>query len=128
MFVIGPLETPVATGGAGAATGTITTPVPVRGYIMGVYVQYIDSPPAGTTDVTVETAGTHAPAQTVLAIVNGATDGWRYPQTIAHLNTSGAAIADLYSSGVPVDDFIKVTMAQANDNDQVKVWLLVDGE
>lgn len=128
MYVVGPIETPAATGGAGTATGTVTTTVPVRGYVMGVYIQYLDSPPAATTDMSVETAGTQAPAIQILALANSATDGWWYPHTAVHLNTDGTVIAGQYSAGVPIDDFVKVTMAQANNNDYAKVWLLVDGE
>lgn len=129
MKLVGPLITPAASGGAGAATGSYTTTSPVEGYVMAVYVKYEDSPPV-TTDVTVATLGTapYAPAITVLAVANGNTDGWRYPYVIAHLNTDGSTIANTNGWGVPIADYVKVTVAQANDNDYVKVWLLVDGD
>jgi hypothetical protein len=93
--------------------------------VTGVYIKYLDAPP-GTTDVVVETAGVNHPAMTILSIANAATDGWFFPKTASHLNSSGAAISNEYQTGVPVHDAVKVTISQANDNDGVQVWLLVE--
>jgi hypothetical protein len=126
LNVFGPLQTSAASGGAGVATGTITSGSQISGRVVGAYVKYLDSPPAGTADVVIETAGVNHPVETILSIANAATDGWFYPKTASHLNTSGAAIANEYQNGVPVQDAVKVTLAQANDNDYVQVWLFVD--
>lgn len=123
LGVFGPINTGAATGGAGAATANATTPGIITGRIMGVYVKYNDTPPAGTTDVTVATVGTRHPATTILALTNAATDTWKYP-SIQQCDTAGSAVAGAYQ-GILVSDQIKVTIAQANDNDNVDVWLII---
>lgn len=129
MQVVGPFQTSPATGGAGTATGTVTSTQKITGIIKAVYLQYLDSPPAGTTDVTIATQGSASgapPAETILAIADAATSGWFYPKTASHLNTTGAALASEYSNGVPVDDLVVFTIAQANNDDYIKVWLMVE--
>jgi hypothetical protein len=98
--------------------------------VHAVYVEYLDSPPAATCDVTVATAGAAHPAMTVLSIANAATNGWWYPRAATH-STAGAAA--LYAGGgaavndrVAIADKIKVTIAQADAGDGVNVWLLMD--
>ncbi len=130
MRLVGPLYSGAAVGADGAATATSTTAVVHCGLVHAVYVQYLDSPPAGTTDVTVETAGGAHPAQTVLGIVNAATSGWFYPR-VPTVSTAGAAA--LYAAGgaavndrAAIADRVKVTVAQANAGDGVNVWLLME--
>jgi hypothetical protein len=102
----------------------------IAGKVYGVYVDYIDSPPAGTTDVTIATAGAAHPAVTILALTNAATDGWWYPRIATHSTTGtaalyaseGTAVSDL----IPIADRVKVTIAQANAPDSVDVWLLME--
>ena len=128
MLLVGPLETPAAVGGAGSATSNIVSTKPIRGRVVAAYLKYLDSPPGATTDVTVTTQGTlpNAPAQTILSVSNAATDGWFYPVTASHLNTTGAAVANEYVRGVPVHDNVVVTIAQANAADGVQCWLLLE--
>lgn len=126
QHLYGPIVGAVAAGGAGTATSTTTTTTRVCGMIAGVYLKYNDSPPAGTTDVTVKTQGTTPapPSYNILAVANAATDGWFYPSVQIH-TTAGAAIAGEYKS-IPVDDYIQVVIAQANVGDSVDVWLLLE--
>jgi hypothetical protein len=42
-----------ATGGAGVATANAISDQPVNGLVLAVYLEYLGSPPAGTTDVAV---------------------------------------------------------------------------
>ena len=121
-MIVGPFNSGVAAGGAGAATANSTAAVKVTGTVMGVYVKYNDAPPAATTDVTVATLGTYpsAPARTILAITNAATDGWFYPR-VEVCSTAAAALGEY--TLIPIDDKIKVTIAQANDADSAEVWL-----
>lgn len=125
MALIGPINSGVAAGGAGVATNNSTITTTVRGLVAAVYVKYNDSPPAGTTDVTVATLGTSpsAPALTLLSITNAATDGWFFPRAVEHLNSDGTALTS--HTYLPVEDRVKVTIAQANNGDSVDVWLLV---
>ena len=44
----------------------------------------------------------------------------------AKINTTGAAIANVYSEGVPVYGKINVEISDANYGDYVNVWLLVE--
>lgn len=129
MRVVGPINSGVAAGSAGSATSNATTSVAVEGVVHAVYLEYLDSPPGATTDVTVATAGVNHPAQTILAISNSATSGWYYPRAATH---STAGVAALYAgSGTAVNDLIaiadkvKVTIAQADAADGVNVYLLI---
>ena len=130
MRLYGPLNSGAASGGAGVATANATTSTPIHGRIVAVYVKYNDSPPAGTTDVTVKTQGTSpaAPSLTFLTIANAATDGYFYPRTIMHDLAAAAVTFDgtneIYDM-VAIADRVTVTIAQANDADNVDVWLLV---
>lgn len=122
--LFGPLNTGVAAGGAGTATNNATSTVALSGVVRSIYVRYNDSPPAGTTDVTIATAGTNAPALTLLTLTDAATDGW-FNVFHAIVSNAGGAIADNYMQPV-IDDKVKVTIAQANNGDSADVWLLLE--
>jgi hypothetical protein len=94
--------------------------------VQGIYVKYNHSPPAGTTDVTVKTVGTSPapPTYNLLVLTNAATDGWFYPRVQVH-DTAGSAIAAEYTP-LLIHDLVNVTIAQANDADNVDVWFLLD--
>lgn len=111
------------TGGAGASTATAYTSQIVNGRIVAVYLEYLDSPPAGTTDVTI-TEQHNSPALPVLAVANAATDGWFHPMWQAD-NEAGAAITN---QGKPIEvcDYLKVVIAQANDGDGVNATIVWD--
>ena len=68
------------TGSAGSATGSTDSDVPVRGYILGIQLDYHASAPA-TTDVTITELAPDegTDRRTVLSISNNATDGFYYP-------------------------------------------------
>lgn len=115
------VEVTGATGGAGVATANDVTDEIVAGLIRGVYLAYVGSPPAGTTDVTI--AEKHnSPAMPVLTVTNAATDAWFYPMAQAD-NQAGA---DITNQGAPiaVADYLKVTIAQANDADGVTATIV----
>ena len=111
-----------STGGAGTS-GVTSDPRTISGRVIAVGLKYLDSPPAGSTDVTVEMlANTDvAPARTVLAVTNAATDGWFFPTAAM----TGGAAGDL-QGGIPVDGQVTVAIAQANDGDGVIATLIVD--
>lgn len=130
MRLYGPINSGAAAGSAGAATANSTTSTPIHGRPIGVYVRYNDSPPAGTTDVTVKTQGTSpaAPSLTFLTLTNAATDGYFYPRTIVH-DLAGAAVTldgtnEAYEP-VAIADKVTVTIAGADAADSVDVWLFV---
>ena len=124
--VAGPFNSGAAVGGDGVATANTDSPIRLAGKVIGIYVKYNGSPPAGTTDVTIKAKGTSPapPTYNLLVLTDGATDGWRYPQALIH-TTAGAEIAGEYTS-LLIDDFINVTIAQANAADNVDVWLLLE--
>lgn len=106
-----------ATGGTGSATASANTSNVVAGKVCAVYLEYTDSPPAGSTDVTIEEAG-QSPALPVLTVTNAATDGWFYPDVA----TVGSDVAPVY-----VNDHLTVTIAGANNGDGVTatiVWMV----
>lgn len=126
LNLVGPLSTGAASGGSGVATASSTTAPEMFGHLVAAYVKYNDSPPA-TTDLTVSTAGVspHAPALTLLSLSNVNADGWFYPRVALHTPSGGLA-GSLYSYA-PVYDQITVLIAQANNDDSVDIWLLIDG-
>lgn len=126
----GPINSGAASGGAGSATANASS-IKLRGKIHAVYVKYNDSPPAGTTDVTVATVGTspYVPSITLLSLANAATDTLLYPRIQVH-TTAGAALTmdgtRILTDKIAIDDSVKVTIAQANDADNVDVWLALE--
>lgn len=122
MAVYGPITTAAATGGAGAATGTATSDIVIRGFVVGMYIQYNGSPPAATTDLAIKTAGSTGvlPSYNLLVITDAATDGYFLPQV---QGVTAANVASGQYSPFYVEDKITVTMAQANDADSATVWI-----
>lgn len=130
MRLLGPIYSGAAVGNNGAATANADTNNMVAGRVIAVGVTYLDSPPAGTTDVVVATTGANGPAQTILSIANAATNGWWYPRAATH-STAGAAL--LYAAGgaavgdyLAISDVVNVKIDQANAGDGVNVWLLLE--
>ena len=131
MSLIGPINSGTAAGSAGSATANNTTTTIISGRVVSLYVKYNDSPPAGTTDVTIQTLGTSPspPTRVLLTLTNAATDGYFQPSVPMHDNAGAAVTFDgtneLYVAPY-VHDKIKVTIAQANSGDSVDVWLMVE--
>ncbi len=122
MPMYGPLTTAAAVGADGAAAGTVVSANVISGILLGIYVQYNDAPPAGTTDIGVKTKGATgvSPSINLLTITNAATSG--YFPTRAPTYTAAGAL-DGGTSMFTVNDFIQVDMAGANAPDTVSVWL-----
>lgn len=112
-----------ATGGAGVATATANTSTPIRGFIVAVYLAYLDAPPGATTDVTIAEA-TLSPAVPILTVTNAATDGWFYPRAVA-VSTANAAITNS-GERIAVSDYLVATIAQANNADGVTVTIVYE--
>lgn len=112
-----------AAGAAGAATASARTSAPVSGRLLAVHLTYLDSPPAATTDVTLADNG--LPATPLLTVANGATDGWRHPRAEAVNAASGAAITGS-AVEIPADDYLTLTIAQANAGDGVTAVIVWD--
>ena len=116
----GPINSGAAVGGDGVATANSTTPTAALGALLRLYIKYNLTPPAGTTDVTIATAGTDAPAQTILTITNAATSGWFYPRVESVDNTGSATgVYELFI----LNDKVTVTIGGANANDNADVTL-----
>lgn len=126
MHVAGPFNSGAAVGNNGVATANADSPQRLTGRVVGIYVKYNDSPPAGTTDVVIKTKGTSpaAPSYNLLSLTDQATDGWRYPQAQIH-TVAGVAIDGEYTP-LLVDDYINVKIDQANAGDNVDVWLMLE--
>jgi hypothetical protein len=123
---IGPINSGAAVGANGEATASTTSAQIVTGRVLGLYVKYNDSPPAGTTDVVIETAGVTHPAVTIVTLTNQATSKWVYPR-VTPQGVTGVDLAALtVLEPAPIADKIKVTIDDANANDNVDVWLLVE--
>jgi hypothetical protein len=93
------------TGGAGAATGSVTT-IPIHGFLLDIFLDYHASAPA-TTDVTVseETFGN------IVVKSNNATDCWLAPRK----QTCDVAAADSGSYDlIPIKGPITIAVAQAD--------------
>jgi hypothetical protein len=123
LGLVGPINSGAAVGGNGVATANQTGALVVKGHISAIYVRYNDAPPAGTTVVTVATAGNTAPAYNIDVITNAATDGLFVVRKLQK-DIANADIAGSYGY-IPVADNIKVTIAGANAGDSADVWLMV---
>lgn len=123
MAVYGPISTGLTAGGAGTSTATIDGTQIVRGFVVGIYLQYNGSPPAATTDVTIKTKGATGvlPSYNIFVMTNSATDGFYATMVETRKSTDGTA-AGQYAYPY-VEDILNVTIAQANDNDGVTVWI-----
>jgi hypothetical protein len=117
------IEVTGADGGAGVATASADSSVLVEGTIRAIHLTYVGSPPAGTTDVVIAEAN-NDPAVAILTVTDAATDGWFYPMAQAE-NQAGA---DITNQGTPivVNDYISVTIAQANDDDGVTAVIVYE--
>jgi hypothetical protein len=105
------------------ATANDTSDIVIDGLVVAIYVRYNDSPPAGTADVTIETAGNTTPAYNLLVLTDAATDGLFIVRDNP-VDTAGSSQASNWDL-IPVYDNIKVTIAQANNGDSVDVWFLL---
>ena len=116
-------------GGAGASTNNNTSSHVVVGQICSIGVTYNGSPPS-STDVVIATAGNNGPALTILTLTNANSDGWFHPRHVID-DSAGADITydgteEVYDK-VTVADYLKVTVAQANDGDSVDVVIIYAG-
>lgn len=95
----------------------------ISGTVVAVYVKpnisCLSSP-------TVTIATKSEPIITILAEAGFEEADWRFPVTPVHLHTTGAAIANVYSNGVPIHDYVNVAISDANYGDDVDVYLLVE--
>ncbi len=122
------LTTGAAAGSAGSATATGYS-AHVVGEVLAVYVNYQDSPPAGTTDFTLSDEADPA-SEAIISLTNAATDIKIYPRRVTEKN-DGTDI--LYTTGEEVFEpyvvhgRLEATIAGANANDycDVTVWLRV---
>jgi hypothetical protein len=122
----GPYNSGVAAGGAGVATANADTPTVLRGRVVGIYVDYLGTSPPATTDVTIKTKGVspNAPSYNLLVLTNANTDGWFYPQVQIH-DTTGTPIATEYTPQL-VNDQINILIAQADNDNNVNVWFILE--
>lgn len=112
-------------GSAGASTGSDTVG-PVNGRVVAIYIDYNSD--AATSDLTFATV--NAPINTILTRTNANTDGWYYPRVAVH-DTVGAAA--LFAAGgtaivesIPVDDYIKASVAEDDNAKTINFWILVE--
>ena len=107
-------------GANGSATGSGKTR-PITGLLLAVHVDYTTQP--ATADVTIATAGSTAPALTLLTLTDKNTDGWFFPRQAIH-NTAGAAQTQYDIA--PVADAVTVSVAEGNAG-AVTVTLVYEG-
>ena len=117
------------TGGSGSSGATAITNSEIVGSVLAVGVIYNGSAPA-SPDVTVATeAAVGSPSITLVGLTNANSDVWVYPA--AALTTRAAAVVtydgtnEIYV-GQPIAGEVKLTVAQANDDDSVDICLIVD--
>lgn len=114
------IATPAAAGGAGVSVASVTSEVPVRGYIEWIGYTYGSGGGAcpGTTTITITENG--GQGRTLLAVPAGNTSGVSYPRAAA-VTTANAAVAaswvPIYMDGIS----ILVSVAAANVGSLVTV-------
>ena len=124
ISIKGPINSGAAAGSAGSATNNADSTSQVVGKIVGLYIRYNDSPPAGTTDVTIATKGNSAPAYTILKISNAATNGYFVPRHATVSNAGAGNTADY--ADYAVNDVVNVLIEGANASDSADVWLFIE--
>lgn len=118
-------STGTTTGGAGASTATGYSP-PIQGEVVAVHVNYVGSPPAGTTDFTLSDENDPA-AESIVTLANQAGDIKLYPRRLIETNAGADITYDgtyiVYDRYV-VHGRLKAVIAQANDGDSaiITVW------
>jgi hypothetical protein len=124
--MVGPINSGNAAGSAGSATANANSDIVLKGRVIGIYIQYNDAPPAGTTDVTVRTVGTSpsAPLYNFIVRSNSATNGWFFPMVQA-CDAAAGAISSIYTNPV-VYDYVNVLIAGADAGDNADVWLVIE--
>lgn len=105
----------------GSATGSATTERPYSGRVVMVNLDY-SATQAATTDVTITASD---PTVTILSKANSATNSLHSIKMAVHLNTTAATISNEYVEGVPLDGYINVAVAQADDAESVTVTLWI---
>ena len=118
--------TGVAAGEDGAATATGYSP-PVAGRVLAVHVAYHDSPPAGTTDLTLWDEADPA-EEAIVSLADGATDQKLYPRR--HTETNDGADLTYYGTRKVYEPYVvhgrlaaKIDQANAGDSATVTVWI-----
>ena len=121
-MLYGPINSGAAVGADGAATVTAYSTTEIRGLIYALYVKYNGDKPA-STDVTISTKGTSpkVPSIAILTLTDANTDGLFLPRVVTH-SALGVANA-LVETHIPISDYLKVVVAQANTDDTVDVWV-----
>jgi len=121
-MLYGPINSGAAVGADGAATITAYSTTEIHGLIYAVYVKYNGDKPA-TTDVTISTKGTSPkiPSVSILTLTDANTDGLFLPRVATH-SVLGVANT-LVETHIPISDYLKIVVAQANTDDTVDVWV-----
>jgi ABC-type arginine transport system ATPase subunit len=107
------------TGGAGTSSGSAVTEL-INGKVKEVKIVYGGAP--ATTDVTL----TDGDGKNILTVSNSGTDKNFCLKQLSQLATDGSDIANEYVEGVSANGRVTVSVAQANNNNVIKV--LIDYE
>lgn len=121
-----PIKTRPANGTAGMATAAGMTSEKVNGMIVGLYIQY-NGHPATTTNVTLKTLGLLSDTPGTCLIfeaLNQYLDRHVVLSPLGHTIHGQPANIET-TSGVPVNDFVKLEISNANPGDVVEAWLQV---
>lgn len=109
------------------ASGSAKSSAPISGKILAIHLDYTDIA-AATTDVVIATTAT--PTMPILTRTDSVADGWFFPRA-ALCDISAAAL--LYAAGgtpvtgeIPVDDYVTVSVAQADAGSVVATILWDD--
>ena len=122
---VGPFSSGLAVGGAGVATAETSYTTLITGLVLGVYLKYTDTPPA-TTDTVISAINGAFPDMTLFSHSNENTDGMHLLGEQVFDALLGTVITGVYHPIPVVRHAIKVAIAQANANDEVSAWIIVD--
>jgi len=120
-----------STGAAAGANGSATATgysSHVAGLVLAVHADYVDSPPAGTTDFTLSDENDPA-SESIVSLTDQATDIKIYPRRVTE-QKDGTDI--LYVAGEEVFEpyvvhgRLEATIAQANAGDSVTVTVWIE--
>jgi hypothetical protein len=119
----------VCSGNAGSAVGSVDTPAPVQGKVKLVILDFHSSTAGASIVTTLKTKGTLAPSYNIMVRTDSISAGPFTPTFDAQDTTGTNRTYDgtrKVPASIPVCDFLSMTIAGANDKDQVDVYIMVD--
>lgn len=121
MRKYGPLNTGLVETSCVDTTSTNTSNHPVKGMVVGIYID----PNFSCISTPHLKISTVSDPPVVLYDKDVDQPGWFYPSVQLSDPATGNAIANQYSEGIPIADFVRVELTEAEEGDNADIWLML---